>query len=133
MEKRFRALRIVAAVWKILAWIILILTGLLALGIVIIGVIQGRVGYPSDVLAALPGLAAVTGPIMGIVAGVGLLLMALVQFVLMYAAGEVIELGLSIEQNTRETAYYLKGENTIPAPPLPVSWEAPVETLEQDN
>jgi hypothetical protein len=133
MEKRFRALRIVAAVWKILAWIILVLGGLLALGIVIIGAIQGRVGYPSDVLAPMPGLAAVTGPIMGIVVGVGLLLTALVQFVLIYAVGEVIDLGLSIEQNTRETAHYLKGENTIPPPPLPVSWETPVETLEQDS
>ncbi|MBN1399767.1 MAG: hypothetical protein JXA74_02955 [Anaerolineae bacterium] len=133
MEKRFRALRIVAAVWKILAWIVLVLGGLLALGVVIIGAIQGRVGYPSDVLAPVPVLGAVTGPIMGIVMGVGLLLAALVQFVLTYAVGEVIELGLSIEQNTRETAYYLKGENTIPAPPLPVSWETPVESLEQDS
>ncbi|MFH1086327.1 MAG: hypothetical protein V1772_11265, partial [Chloroflexota bacterium] len=108
MEKRFRALRFVALVWKILAWLLFILLALGALLVVIVGVLQGRAGYPSEVLEGIPGLGQVMGPLPGVIAGVGVLIAALIQFVLMYAAGEVIDLGLAIEQNTRETAYYLK-------------------------
>jgi hypothetical protein len=126
MDKRFRALRVVAVVWKVLAWIVLIAGILAALFVVVIGAIQGRFGEPSMVLAMVPGIKMVTGLIPGVIAGVGLALGALIQFVLMYAFGEVIELGLALEQNTRETAYYLKGEGAMPAPPPPVSWETPL-------
>jgi hypothetical protein len=30
---------------------------------------------------------------------------------------------VAIEQNTRETAYYLRGESQIPPPPVASSWE----------
>ena len=133
MEKRFRALRVVSVVWKVLAWIILILGILSGLFVVVIGAIQGRVGQPSTVLSTVPVVSTVTGLLSGVLLGVGLLLGALVQFVLMYAAGEVIDLGLSLEQNTRETAYYLKGEGAMPPPPLPVSWETPMTEMESDN
>lgn len=133
MVKRFRALRVVAVVWKVLAWIILILGVLCALFVVVIGAIQGRFGEPSAVIAAVPVVNSVTGLLTGVVLGVGLLLGALVQFVLMYAAGEVIELGLALEQNTRETAFYLKGEGAMPAPPLPVSWESPMSEIDSES
>lgn len=133
MDKRFRALRVVAVIWKVLAWIILIVGVLSALFVVVIGAIQGRFGQPSAVLAAVPGVSSVTGLLTGVVAGVALLLGALVQFVLTYAAGEVIDLGLALEQNTRETAYYLRGEGAMPPPPMPVSWETPMTEMEPDN
>jgi hypothetical protein len=78
-------------------------------------------------MGMVPGAAQIVGPLAGVLAGIGLLIGALVLFVLMYAAAEVIDLGLSVEQNTREMALYLKGESVLPAPPAPISWETPLE------
>ena len=117
MERRFRALRLVATVCKILAWVIVVAGCLVALFAIIAGAIQGQAGVQSPTLAGIPVLGQVDGLISGLVAGVLTLLAALVQFVLFYAAGEWIELILAIEQNTRETAYFLRGENQVQAPP----------------
>jgi hypothetical protein len=127
MQHKFRALRIISTVYKILAWIMFVGGALAALLVVIVGVLQGRRGAPSAMMGMVPGAAQIVGPLAGVLAGIGLLIGALVLFVLMYAAAEVIDLGLSVEQNTREMALYLKGESVLPAPPAPISWETPLE------
>ncbi len=52
----------------------------------------------------------------------------------MYAAGDVLHLCLAIEYNTRETAFYLRGESTMPLPPpAAVSWGAPESSDDDDD
>ena len=131
MEKRFGALRFVATLVKILAWVVLALGGVLALLAIIVGAIQWRVGAPSPLLASLPGANQVTGLGSGLAAGVALLVATVIQFLLLYATSEAIHLGLAIEQNTRETAFYLRGESGIAAPPVAVSWES--QMVEEDQ
>lgn len=117
MERRFRALRIVALFYQILAWIALvggILAGLLAF---VLGALSGREGGPSPLVADVPLMNQAVGLLGGIMVGLIVILGSLLCFVLFYAAGEVIYLGLAVEQNTRETAQYLRGEGTLPPPP----------------
>lgn len=128
MGRRFRALRLVALLYKVLAWIAFVAGGLLSLFIVIIGAIQGRAGVQSPLLASVPMLNQVGGPLPGLIGGIGILLCSLIQFVLLYAASEAIHVGLAIEDNTRQTALYLRGEMTLPPPPVAVSWDEPAES-----
>jgi hypothetical protein len=116
MEKRFRVLRFLGLLYKILAWIVLVLGILAAIATVVIGA-------TADEMLTVPGLPVVPmvgGLVGGIMGGLGILLGTVFYFVLLYAVGELIHLGLAIEENTRETAYYLRGEATIPPPPEPV-------------
>ena len=46
---------------------------------------------------------------MGIVVGTAVLLYAAVIFLILYGAGEAIYLALAIEENTRETALFIRG------------------------
>ena len=123
MDRKFRALRIVALLYKIFAWIVLIGGLLAAIVMVAIGAIQGSRGVPSPILLPYPMLSDLTGPLAGLVLGAGVLLITAVYFLILLAGSEVIHLGLAIEHNTRETAYYLRGEGTMPPPPPPVSWD----------
>ena len=118
MEKRFKALRFLSAVYKILAWIVLVLGVLAGLGILTLGVIGGRTlptlsyGY-ARVMDFLPALMQ-GGIVVGIIGFLGALLVSSLHFLILYAVSEFILLALSIEENTRETAYYLRGEGSLP-------------------
>ena len=125
MYKKFRALKLIAVIYKVVAWVVLVVGGLLALASVLVGALYGRVGSQSPLIADLPGLSQVSGVLSGLTFGILVLLGALVQFIIFYAANEVIELGLAIETNTRQTAHYLRGEGTMPPPPRPASWDTP--------
>ncbi|MHB0858663.1 MAG: hypothetical protein ACYC5M_13990 [Anaerolineae bacterium] len=118
MEKRFRALRIVAAFFKILAWIALVGGILGTVLIVIVAAVQGNAGAPSPVLERLPMAGNLMGIAAGLLVGLVFLLGSLIYFVVLYAASESIQLGLAIEQNTRDSAYYLRGENQVSTPPV---------------
>jgi len=123
--KKFRALRLVALICRVIAWIVLVLGIIGALVAIVLGAIVGRVGDPSPLLSQVPGVSNVVDPISGVVAGVAVLVVALLQFLLIYAASDVIHLALDLEQNTRETAFYLRGESTMPPPPAAIAWEPP--------
>lgn len=127
MENRFKALKAVALVYRILAWITLVVGVLFAFLVVILGVLQVRRGQPSPVLTPFPLVAGVRNLAASLLMGLGLLVAAFVCFLLLYAGNEVIQLGLSIEENTRETALYLRGEGSLPVPPQPDSWQTPAE------
>lgn len=119
MERRFRILRFLALVYQILAWIVLVGGILAAVAVVVLGATGGR--GAGAVIPRMPmWVPGTTGLLGGIWAGLLMLLGAIFYFVLLYAAGELIHLGLAVEQNTRETAYYLRGEANIPPPPEPV-------------
>jgi hypothetical protein len=114
MGRRFRALRIVALLCKALAWLALVGGGLVALVIIVVGALAGNLGSQSPLLRDLPLIGRVTGLVSGLAVGVVALIAALLNFVLLYATSEVIDVGLAIEENTRETAFYLRGEGNVP-------------------
>jgi hypothetical protein len=100
MSRQFTALRVIGTICKILAWMCLILGLLAAIGALLAGFAVGNeLG-----LTTLP----IGGPLGGIAACVGLLVVALVTFLLFYAAGEAVYLSLCIEENTRRAAYYIQ-------------------------
>lgn len=112
MEKRFRVLRLIAIVFKVLAWISLvggILGGLVMLALMVVG--------GGSTLGDLGTTASLMG---GVVGGLMVFFMAVVvsilTFIQLFAIGEAILLALAIEENTRETAYYLKGGGSLSRP-----------------
>ena len=119
MEKQFRALRIIGTVFKIFAWIVLIfgvLGGLFMLLAGITGGISGEYGYgyrggPMLVAPTDLGLGAL---VIGILGGGFIVMVSVLYFLFLYATGDAIYLALAIEQNTRETVYYLKGGDNLP-------------------
>ncbi|MEZ4730891.1 MAG: hypothetical protein R3E79_27530 [Caldilineaceae bacterium] len=106
VPKRFGVLRVVGTLLKVMAWIILILTILGAIGI-------GLTSMSGDLLPNLlggavpPELLATMGPVGGIVAGIAVLIIGIIYFLIIYAAGESIHLQLAVEENTRLTAALL--------------------------
>lgn len=106
VPKRFDLLRFVATMLKVFAWITLVLSILAAIGVVLAG---GQMGTVLD--QAIPGMGATLsgqgGLIGGIIAAVGVLLVGVLYFVILYAAGENISLSLAVEENTRLTAALL--------------------------
>ncbi len=124
MSKRFRVLRFVAFLYKLIAWIVVIAAAFAAIVLVIVGALQGRAGAASPLLAPIPIVGQVSGLLMGLVSGLFILIVGLIQFVFIYAVSEAIHLALAIEDNTRKSAYYLSGEGAIPPPPPGVSWES---------
>ncbi len=119
MEKRFRVLRIIGTIYKVIGWIVLALGILSALGICAISLIGGATG--GTVLGrdnTLQGL--ISGGIAGVATAVVILLLALLYFLGIYAVGEAIYLALAVEENTRETVMLLRdlrpGPGAAPAP-----------------
>jgi hypothetical protein len=117
MEKRYKALRTLSTVYKVLAWIALVVGVLVGLGILTLSIIGVR---PLTVYGSrfARGLYFPFGILQGgIVAGIVGFLVALLAsafyFLVLYAVSELVFVLLSIEENTRETAYYLRGEGSL--------------------
>jgi hypothetical protein len=112
MDRRFAALRVIGTIFKVVAWIVLIL-GLLA------GVFVLVAGFLLSGQLGLAGLD-VGGPLAGIALFFVILIVSLFGFLSFYAVGESAYLFLSIEENTRRTAYFAQQEYTarqIVSPP----------------
>lgn len=103
VPQRFGVLRLVGTLLKVLAWVVLVGSILLALAAGMIGPVirqlLGDAGLQPDLLAM--------GSAGGVIAGVFLMILGLVIFFSLYAAGEKIFLQLAIEENTRMTAALL--------------------------
>lgn len=107
VPKRFGVLRLVGWILKILAWIVLVVAILFA---IIAGVASGGGGLqllgdlipPDSAMGVL--LSSVAG---GIIAGLVVLLIGVLYFLLLYASGESIHLQIALEENTRLTAALL--------------------------
>lgn len=103
VPKRFGVLRLVGTLLKVIAWIILIVSILAAIGLVLVGnsdIIQ----LPITNLPIDPALMDQAG---GIIFGIGILLVGLIYFLVLYASGETFHLQLAVEENTRLTAALL--------------------------
>ena len=105
MEKKFRILRIVAFLWKIVAWIILVLSVLGGCGTLVMLVTAGnQLSRQSSVF----GLGILGGAVGGIVIAVVAILGGLFYFISLYAVAEMIDVMLALEEHTRATAEQLK-------------------------
>ena len=119
MEKKFKALRFIGTVWKILAWIALIIGVLSSVGMLLASIFGGGVlnqfgqqyGY-----GEMPWASWVFGVAGGIVVFIVSLIATIVNFLLLYAAGEFIYLLLAIEENTRLAAQRIGYSPPLPAP-----------------
>jgi hypothetical protein len=105
VPKRFGVLRFFGTLLKVIAWIILILSILAAVGAALAGgafqSTLSTLGEQSGVPAAMLG----TGG--GIVAGIFILIIGLIYFLILYVSGENLHLQLAVEENTRLTAALL--------------------------
>ena len=118
MDRRFTALRVIGTVFKILAWISLILGVITAIGMLIVGVtLSGQEGLLGLELGS---------SLAGIALFVVLLIIAVFGFLTLYAIGESVYLFLSIEENTRRTAYLAQQQYTSYQAPYPPP-EPPVD------
>ena len=110
MDKKYRALRIIATLWKVLAWILLIVGILSSLGVLLIGIL-GSGGFVLRYLGQDPGLVqGAMSAVSGIVGFIGGLIATMVYFLILYAIGELIDLLLAIEENTRLAAKAIQGQ-----------------------
>ncbi len=120
METKFRVLRIIGTLWKVLAWIALIAGMLSAIGILLAGILgSGEVilrqfGQRPEMM---PGAVGIVSGIVGfIVTVIGTIIYSLV----LYAVGELIYLLLAIEENTRRTVQLMQEQSPAESSPPPV-------------
>lgn len=111
MDRRFMALRVIGTVFKILAWVSLILGLITAVGMLILGF----------TLSGQPGLLGLNlgGSLAGIAMFVVFLIIAVFSFLILYAIGESVYLFLSIEESARRTAYLTQQQYTSYQAPYP--------------
>ena len=106
MSRQFTALRVIGTILKILGWLALILGVLAAIASLFAGFTFGdKLGIPR---------LAIGGPLAGIAAFIVALVVAILNFLFFYAAGEAVYLALCIEENTRRTAYLLQQQVVPP-------------------
>ncbi len=110
MQQKFRVLRIVAVIWKVLAWLVLVLSILGGCGTLAMGLLAGggASARSSDMLGL--GLGALSGVVTALIA----IFFGVLYFVFLYAFAELVDVMLALEENTRATAEQLKSMATKP-------------------
>lgn len=106
MEKRYRALRIVGTMYKIIGGVVLILALVSAVGACLAGILGGAsLSQFSQDFGNNLGRMGLFGPALGgILAGLGMLIFGGLGGLTLFATGEGIYLLLAIEENTRAVA-----------------------------
>lgn len=107
MEQKFTSLRVIAVIFKVLAWITLILGLLGAIALFAMGTRPGLFRGAPLPRVAMGG---------GLIGAITVAVVAVIYFLFLYAAGDGIYLFLAIEENTRATARYL-AQGRGPTPP----------------
>jgi hypothetical protein len=141
MEKRFRVLRIIGTIWKILAWIALIVGILSSIGILLTSIFGGGImGQLGREYVDAPWASWAFGLAGGLVAFAVSLIGTIIYFLALYAVGELIYLLLAIEENTRQAAQwnparpapaaYAVAPSAYPPPPAPASQAPPPPTAQ---
>jgi hypothetical protein len=124
MDTKFRVLRIIGTLWKVLAWIVLVGGILFSLGLLLVGLL-GSGGallrlFGQDA-SAMPSAMGIVSSLIGFVAT---LIATIIYFLILYAVGDLIYLLLAIEENTRRTVRLIRDssvERDEPATPPPPS------------
>jgi membrane protein DedA with SNARE-associated domain len=118
MEKKFRALRFVGTVYKVVGIIVGVLTAISAIGFCVFSILGGSLinsiinGLGNTYGGSSAGPAGLFGGILGgVIVGVLILIYGGLISITLYAAGEGIYLAISIEENTRTTAYMLQQQH----------------------
>lgn len=110
MERKFRVLSIIGTLWKVFAWISLIGGILLSIGVLLMGIL-GTGGMIWRQFGQEPGvMPGVMGVVSGIAGFIISVIISIIYFLMLYAAGELIDLLLALEENTRQTAQLLQPE-----------------------
>nr|HID12701.1 hypothetical protein [Anaerolineae bacterium] len=126
MDKKFTVLRIIGTIWKILAWIALIVGILSSIGILLTSVLGGEMLRQ---FGQRPGLMPWTPWAFGLAGGVVMFIVSLVAtviyFLMLYAVGELIYLLLAIEENTRLAAQWIQARPAPAAHPAAPSVYSP--------
>lgn len=107
VRKKYRALRVVAFLLQVLAWITLVLTLLAMIGVIGAGALD---------MVRIPALDALRGPtivpgsglVAGIISAVGILIAGLVNFVVLLGLSDLLYVLIDNETNTRQSAEYLR-------------------------
>jgi hypothetical protein len=102
VPKRFGVLRFFGTLMKVIAWIVLILSILSAIGAALGGstlvtTLSPTLGENADLIGAGGG----------ILIGIFVLIIGLLYFLVLYVAGESLHMQLAVEENTRLTAALL--------------------------
>ncbi len=109
MERKFVVLRVVSSIFKVLAWVILVigvLSGCLALAM---GAMPGLLGGGTGGTNALSSNVGAFGLIGGVVGALAIIFFTLLYFLFVFAFGDLLHLLISLEENTRLTAERLAG------------------------
>lgn len=105
VPKRFGVLRFFGTLLKVIAWIVLILSILSAIGLALAG--GTMIEQLGPALGDQAALASTLGLGGGIAIGLFALIMGLIYFLILYVSGESLHLQLAVEENTRLTAALL--------------------------
>jgi len=125
MEKKFTVLRLIGTIWKILAWVALVLGLLSSIGILLASVLGGGImGQLGQQYGGTAGPAWASGLLGGIVLFIGSLILTILYFLALYAVGELIYLLLAIEENTRLAAQWIQARSA-PAAYSPPAYPTP--------
>jgi hypothetical protein len=104
MEKKYRILRIVATIWKVLAWFVLAISVLGGCGSLALALFAGgAVSRGSEFGIGITG-----GIVGGLVTALILIFIGVLYFLSLYAFSELVDVLLALEENTRATAEQLK-------------------------
>ncbi|MFO7908230.1 MAG: hypothetical protein R6U98_36665 [Pirellulaceae bacterium] len=110
MKKKFKVLRIIGTLWKMLAWIVLVGGILSSIGILLAGLLVdgGLSSQFGQQMGQSPLGPFVTGARVAVVGFIGGLIVTAGCFLVLYAVGEMIYLQLAIEENTRLTTQWIQ-------------------------
>lgn len=123
-DRRFTALRVIGTIFKILAWTLLIFGLLAAVAMLVLSFVLGGEQGPLGLDLG--------GPLAGIAMFLVTAITTVVGFLTLYAIGESVYVFLSIEENTRRSAYIAQQQYTAypgSYPPVP----SPRPQTEDDN
>ena len=127
MIKKYKALRIVGTIYKVIGTIILVVTVLAAVGSCLSGILGGALfrGLADQVQSDLPVAGSGGMAVMGIIMGFGILIYGVIVGVTTFAAGEGIYLLIDLEENTRLTASLLMKEHPVDKVSIPIIFKSP--------
>jgi hypothetical protein len=141
VKKKFTVLRIIGTLWKVLAWIALVLGIIASVGVLLAGVLGGPMMRQTiPVPEGASWAYSVAGGIIGFIA---MLIGTIVYFLMMYAVGELIYLLIAIEENTRHASEQIQWmaqqvpEADYTPPPAaysaPIAYSQPAPTAGEDE